>query len=83
MKKLTLVVLAASLISLTGCIAKMSGPGQVDVSKLSQTEEACYMFVMGFGPFGNAVLQKKPDTIQYRFDNFVVFQRQCAVGYGK
>lgn len=78
------MALVASL-SMTGCIAKMTGPGSagVDLSKMKQVETSCFIHILGFGPFDNAVLKSKVDAIQYSVENYVVWGRVCAEGYKK
>ena len=83
MKKLVVIMLALSSLLTVGCVAKMTGPGAVDVSNMKQVNEECFIQVLGFGPFGNAVLPKKTDTIQYSFHNYVFFGKVCATGYDK
>jgi predicted small secreted protein len=84
MKKLAVAMVLLSL-PLSGCISRMTGPGSAgtDVSKMKETELACFIHVLGFGPFDNAVLKTKVDAIEYSFENFVVFGRVCAHGYKK
>src|SRR6266545_2735776 len=77
------LVLVASF-AITGCIAKMTGPGGAgaDVSKMKLVETECFIHVLGYGPFGNAVIKtNKVDAIQYSFENYVVWGRVCAEAY--
>jgi len=86
MKKVLLGMVLVASISLTGCIAKMTGPGSAgaDISKMKLVETQCYIVVLGFGPFNNAVITtNKVDAIQYSIENYVVWGRVCAEGYKK
>ncbi len=85
MKKYILGVTSVCLLSLTGCAAKLTGPGSdgMDLSKMKLTETACFIYVLGFGPYDNAVLKNKADAIQYSYENYVVWGRLCAEGYTK
>ncbi len=85
MKKCILGMAVICLLSLAGCHANLTGPGAagMDLSKMKLAEEACFIYVLGFGPFDNAVLTTKVDAIQYRLDNYVVWGRMCAEGYKK
>lgn len=85
MKRLLLGFALVSSFALAGCIAKLSGPGAAgtDLSKMNLAETICFIHVLGFGPFDNAVLTKKADAIQYSFENYVVWGRVCAEGYTK
>jgi len=84
MKKLALVLLLSASMFLTGCVAKMTGPGSAgaDLSRMKLVETQCFISVLGFGPFNNAVLTtNKVDAIQYSFESYVVWGRVCAEGY--
>lgn len=85
MKKIFLGVAFVAALSLSGCIAKMTGPGSngADLTKMKQVNMACFIHVLGFGPFDNAVLKEKVDAIEYSIENYVVWSRVCAVGYKK
>ncbi|SNB45199.1 hypothetical protein [Geobacter sp. DSM 9736] len=85
MKRTVGLVLVGASLFLGGCMAKMTGPGGagVDVSKMTQTEMDCFIHVLGFGPFKNAVLKQKADVVQYSFENYFVWGRVCAEGYKK
>ena len=82
-RKFAALVLVA-MFGMTGCISKMTGPGSagVDLSKMKLVETSCFISVLFFGPFDNAVLKTtKLDAVQYSFENYVVWGRVCAEGY--
>ena len=83
MKKILAASITVLALSTVGCVAKMTGPGAADVTNLKQTSQECFFHVLGFGPFGNAILPQKADTIQYSFHNYVFFGKVCATGYDK
>ncbi|HEY6838501.1 MAG TPA: hypothetical protein VI389_07145 [Geobacteraceae bacterium] len=86
MERMCAGLLIAASLAATGCVSKMTGPGGAgaDFSRMQQVESACFITVLGFGPFDNAVLKtKKIDAIQYSFENYVVWGRVCAEGYKK
>lgn len=86
MKKMCAGLLLVSSLAMTGCIAKLTGPGSAgaDVSKMKLVETACFINVLGFGPFDNALLKTpRLDAVQYSFENYVVWGRVCAEGYKK
>ena len=86
MKKMCAGLLLVALLAMTGCIAKMTGPGSAgtDLSKMKLVETSCFISVLFFGPFDNAVLKtSKLDAVQYSFENYVVWGRVCAEGYKK
>lgn len=86
MKKMLIGMVLVAAFAMTGCVAKMTGPGSagVDLSKMKQVEMSCMITVLGFGPFDNAVLKTaKLEAVQYSFENYVVFGRICAEGYKK
>jgi hypothetical protein len=84
-RKLAAVVLIAAF-AMAGCVAKMTGPGSAgtDLSKMKLVETSCFITVLFFGPFDNAVLKTtRLDAVQYSFENYVVWGRVCAEGYKK
>lgn len=86
MKKIICGMVLIASFSMTGCIAKLTGPGSAgaDLSKMKMVEQQCFIHVLGFGPFNNAVLENgKIDAIQYSFESYVVWGRVCAEGYKK
>ena len=86
MKRMFAGIVLVAAFAMTGCVAKLTGPGSAgtDVSKMKLVETACFIHVLGFGPFDNAVLKtNKVDAIQYSFENYVVWGRVCAEGYKK
>ncbi len=85
MKRLIAAALLVSSMALTGCTAKLTGPGGAgaDVSKMTMSEQSCTIWVLAFGPFDNAILKKKADVVQYSLENYVVWGRWCAEGYTK
>ena len=85
MKKVCAGLILVASFAMTGCIAKMTGPGSAgaDLSKMRLVETACFIHVLGLGPFDNAVLKTKVDAIQYSFESYVVWGRVCAEGYKK
>jgi hypothetical protein len=84
MKKMCAGLLLVASLAMTGCVAKMTGPGSagMDSSRMKLVETACSISVLGFGPFDNAVLKTtKLDAVQYSIENYVVWGRVCAEGY--
>ncbi len=86
MKRMIVGMVLVAALAMSGCIAKLTGPGSAgtDVSKMKLVETACFISVLCFGPFDNAVLKTtKLDAVQYSFENYVVWGRVCAEGYKK
>ncbi len=86
MKRMFAGLILVASFAMTGCISKMTGPGGAgaDFSKMKLVETDCFITVLFFGPFDNAVIKTKNiDAIQYSFENYVVWGRVCAEGYKK
>jgi hypothetical protein len=85
MKKFFFLLALLSSLASYGCVARITGPGpgSVDVSRMREVDQACAVFVLGFGPFGDALLTKQVDTIQYSIHNYIFFGKVCATGYEK
>jgi len=67
----------------TGCSHRITGPGPVDITAMRKMEEHCAWYFLGLGPFGEATLVQKPDTIQYTVSNYLLFSSFCTAGYNK
>ncbi len=82
MKKL-LILLTVTLLFATGCSHRITGPGPIDITAMRQVEENCAWYLFGLGPFGEATLLQKPDTIQYTVHNYLIYSSFCTTGYNK
>lgn len=82
MKK-TVLFGALMLLFAAGCSHRITGPGPIDISVMNKVEERCAWYLMGMGPFGEATLMQKPDTIRYSVHNYVFYSSFCTEGYNK
>lgn len=83
MKTVLVCTALLMLIIAAGCSHRITGPGQIDISTMRKVEERCASYVLGMGPFGEATLMQRPDTIQYTVHNYLVYSSFCTAGYNR
>jgi hypothetical protein len=83
MKKLRILAAILLMFTAAGCSHKITGPGPIDITAMRQVEEHCAWYIFGLGPFGDATLLQKPDTIQYSVHNYLIYSSFCTAGYNK
>ena len=82
-RTITAVLAATILVSATGCSYRITGPGPIDITAMRQVEENCAWYILGLGPFGEATLMQRPDTIRYSVHNYIFYSSFCTAGYNK
>ena len=83
MKTAFITVASLMLFLALGCSHRITGPGPIDISTMRKVEERCAWYLFGLGPFGEATLMQRPDTIQYTVHNYIVYSSFCTAGYNK
>ncbi len=99
MKKLVLLLAAAALFSLTGCISQYSPSvnttaiNSVDFSKSKSWKEgeSCQLRILNLLPIGTASVKNaaeyaglsKVELVDYNYQWYWLFERLCIKAYGK
>jgi hypothetical protein len=99
MKKFVLILAAASMCYLSGCVSQMSPAvstsqlNDIDFSdsKSWKSAEACNLQILFFPPFGNGGIVEaankasisKIKVVDYKHEEYFLFRRFCTAVYGK
>lgn len=98
MRKILMVMMLAAAFATAGCVsyvtpvANIAEIDDVDMTTSFKTGESCAWLLLQFiGPFGDMSVVKasqgagirKVEVVDYRMENYLIVQRQCAYVYGQ